>query len=108
MGKDFVQDSKTQADFIQEESNSNTEGEVDSNNPVTKESLNNHSKDEWMDIFGNGQLRKKVLVKGEHGTRPNRGDTCILKIVGRIDTFKVVENLDSVVIQLGDLDVVQV
>ncbi|XP_032688312.1 peptidyl-prolyl cis-trans isomerase FKBP8-like isoform X2 [Odontomachus brunneus] len=123
MGKDFVESRKTQANFIEKESeDSNTESNIETNsesniesntergkdlkNLIRKEFLNNQL-GEWMDILGNGQLKKKVLVTGEEGTRPNRGDTCILRILGRIDTFRVVENLDNFVIQLGDLDVVQ-
>lgn len=102
MGKDSVESGETQADFIQEELN------IDSKEPVTKASLNERPEDEWIDILGNGQLRKKVLIKGEDGTRPNRGDMCVLSVVGKLkDNGKIVED-NNIVIQLGDVEVVQV
>ncbi|XP_014470017.1 PREDICTED: peptidyl-prolyl cis-trans isomerase FKBP8 isoform X2 [Dinoponera quadriceps] len=104
MGKDSVHNEKTQADFIKEELNFN----IDPKDPVTKASLNDQPVDEWMDILGNGQLKKKVLLAGDKGIRPNRSDTCTLKIVGRLkDNDTIVENYDDLVIQLGDVEVIQ-
>ncbi|XP_011150605.1 peptidyl-prolyl cis-trans isomerase FKBP8 [Harpegnathos saltator] len=104
MGKDSIQDGKTQADFIQEKLNFN----IDSTDPVTKASLSDHLENEWIDILGNGQLKKKVILKGKNGTRPNRGDICTLKIIGKLkNNQKIVENYEDFVIQLGDVEVVQ-
>lgn len=104
MGKDSVQSGETQADFIREELNFN----VDPDDPVTKASLKDHPVDEWIDILGNGQLKKKVLKKGQDGTRPNRGDMCTLKITGKLKDDTLVEEYDNLVIQLGDIETVQV
>ncbi|KAG8040970.1 hypothetical protein G9C98_001958 [Cotesia typhae] len=59
----------SQADFIKDEFNFG----VDEKDPYTKALLNEEPKeDEWMDILGNGQLRKRTTVKGQKGTRPNQ------------------------------------
>lgn len=105
MDKDSVQNDKTQVNFIQEELNFN----INSKDPVTKSFLNEEPSEEWIDILGNGQLKKKVILNGKSGTRPNRGDTCTLRIVGRLgNEISIVENYSKIVIQLGDMDVVQV
>ncbi|KMQ91381.1 peptidyl-prolyl cis-trans isomerase fkbp8-like protein [Lasius niger] len=103
MDENMMSQGGTQADFIREELNFN----IDSEDPVTKASLNDHPVDEWIDIFGNGQLKKRVIRKGENGTRPNRGDICTLNITGKLEDSKVVEEYENLVIQLGDMEVIQ-
>lgn len=103
MEDDVVQPGGSQADFIKEELNF----DVNPEDPVTKATLNDHPMDEWIDILGNGQLKKKVIKKGESNSRPNRGDTCILKIVGKLEDGTVVEEYEDIVIQLGDVEVIQ-
>lgn len=98
-----ISEEKTQADFVREELNF----DIDPKDPVTKASLNDHPVDEWIDIFGNGQLKKRVIKKGENGIRPNRGDICTLNITGKFED-KVVEEYENLVIQLGDMEVIQV
>lgn len=105
MGKNSINDEKTQADFIKEELNFN----IDPKDPITKASLNDHPINEWIDILGNGQLKKKIVVPGIEGTRPNRGDMCTLSLLGRLNGTQVtIENHETIVIQLGDVEVVQV
>lgn len=71
-------------------------------------SSEDHPKEEWMDILGNGQLKKRVIKKGEEDAQPQRGDICTVKIVGMLDDGSVVEEYDDMTIQIGDLEVVQV
>ncbi|XP_029172556.1 peptidyl-prolyl cis-trans isomerase FKBP8 [Nylanderia fulva] len=97
-----ISDGRTQADFVREELNF----DIDPEDPVTKASLNDHPIDEWIDILGNGQLKKRVIKKGENGTRPNRGDICTLNVTGKFED-KVVEEYENLVIQLGDMEVIQ-
>ncbi|XP_012221101.1 peptidyl-prolyl cis-trans isomerase FKBP8 isoform X2 [Linepithema humile] len=89
---------KVQADSIPTELNSQ-----DSTKEVS-ESM--ETKDEWMDILGNGQLKKKVIKEGEDGTRPNKRDICKLKVVCEVNG-EIVEEKDDFMIQLGDMEVVQ-
>ncbi|XP_059489738.1 peptidyl-prolyl cis-trans isomerase FKBP8 isoform X2 [Neocloeon triangulifer] len=63
--------------------------------------------DEWVDILGSGQLRKKVLKPGEPGTRPQRGDICYLNIEGKLINGTVFEKLENFEIQVGDAELVQ-
>ncbi|XP_029669273.1 peptidyl-prolyl cis-trans isomerase FKBP8-like isoform X2 [Formica exsecta] len=103
MDENMISQGGTQADFIREELNFN----IDAEDPVTKASLNDHSVGDCIDIFGNGQLKKTVIKKGENGTRPNRGDICTLNITGKLEDSKIVEEYENLVIQLGDLEVIQ-
>lgn len=93
----------TQADFIKD-----LNFDVDPEDPLTVAALSDAAENEWMDILGNGQLRKKTIVKGEKGTRPNRADLCTVNIIGKLENGKEVEAFDSVTIQMGDVEVVQV
>lgn len=99
-----VESGTTQADFIKEELNF----DVDPTDPMTKAALNDHQPEEWIDILGNGQLRKKVIKKGKNGTRPNRSDMCTLKIVGKLKDDTIAEEHEDLKIQLGDVEVIQV
>ncbi|KAG7211990.1 hypothetical protein KM043_011187 [Ampulex compressa] len=103
MEGDIVQPGGTQADFIREELNF----DINPEDPGTKAALNEHAVDEWIDILGNGQLKKKVIRKGTNGTRPNRGDTCTLKIIGKLQDETIVEEYENITIELGDVELIQ-
>lgn len=94
----------TQSDFIQKELNF----DIDPDDPLTKASLSDHPVDEWMDILGSGQLRKKVLKAGRPHSRPNRSDICTVKFTGTLEDGTVVEEEDDFIMQLGDMEVIQV
>ncbi|XP_003427294.1 peptidyl-prolyl cis-trans isomerase FKBP8 [Nasonia vitripennis] len=97
------EENHTQSDFIQKELNF----DVDPDDPLTKASLSDHPVNEWMDILGNGQLRKKVLKAGKENSRPNRSDVCVLKFTGRLEDGTIVEEEEDIKIQLGDMEVIQ-
>ncbi|XP_058808343.1 peptidyl-prolyl cis-trans isomerase FKBP8 [Phymastichus coffea] len=96
-------ENQSSADFIKNEMNF----DVDPNDPLTKASLNDHPVNEWMDILGNDQLRKKVLTPGQDNCRPNRSDMCVVTFTGRLDDGTIVEYEEELTIQLGDVEVVQ-
>lgn len=98
-----IKPGETQADFIRKDLNF----DIDPEDPTTKAALSDHPKDEWIDILGNGQLKKKVIKEGQNGTRPNRTDYCTLKIIGKLEDGTIVEEYEDTVIQLGDVEVVQ-
>lgn len=98
------EENHTQSDFIQDELNF----DVDPDDPLTKASLSDHPVNEWMDILGSGQLRKKVLKAGKENSRPNRSDICVLKYTGRLEDGTIVEEEEDIKIQLGDMEVIQV
>lgn len=103
MENESINPGGSQADFIQNELNFN----VDPKDPLTKATLEDHEEGEWMDVLGVGQLKKKVIKAGEKGTRPNRGDICTLKLTGKLEDGTVVEEADKLVVQLGDVEVIQ-
>lgn len=104
MDENMMQQEGTQSDFIREELNFN----IDTEDPMTKASLNDHPIDEWVDILGSGQLKKRVIKKGKNGTRPNRGEICTLNITGKLEDSNIVEEYENLVIQLGNMEVIQV
>lgn len=81
---------------------------IDPNDLMTKAALNDNETEEWIDILGNGQLKKKVIKKGKSGSRPNRSDMCTLKIIGKLCDGTIIEEHESLKIQLGDVEVIQV
>lgn len=62
---------------------------------------------DFLDILGNGQLTKKILIKGTSGSRPEREDICKINLVGRLDDGTVVEQLNDENVQVGNYEVVQ-
>lgn len=62
---------------------------------------------DFLDILGNGQLTKKILVKGTSGVRPEREDICKINLVGRLENGTVVEQLENESVQVGNYEVVQ-
>ncbi|XP_033210522.1 peptidyl-prolyl cis-trans isomerase FKBP8 [Belonocnema kinseyi] len=103
MAEDKIEPGNTQAEFIKNELNF----DVDPEDPLTKASLEDHPENEWIDILGNGQLKKKVLKAGKANTRPSRGDICKAKITGKLENGTIVEQEEEVTFQLGDVEVVQ-
>lgn len=67
------------------------------------------NKDEnFMDILGNNQLTKKVLIKGTPDTRPERLYICKINLIGTLEsTGEVVEKYDDFIFQLSDQEIVQ-
>ncbi|XP_014252350.1 peptidyl-prolyl cis-trans isomerase FKBP8 [Cimex lectularius] len=64
-------------------------------------------KEEWMDILGNGQLKKKVLKPGEPDSRPTKPDVCEISFEGRLEDGTVVDKEDRIEVFLGDNDTAQ-
>ncbi|KAI4503313.1 hypothetical protein M0802_001535 [Mischocyttarus mexicanus] len=93
-----IETGKTQDDLINKDLNFDID---------PKKALVEYPADKWIDILGNGQLRKIVLVEGQNGTRPQNTDNCTLKIVGRLESGEIVEEHNNITIQLGDVEVVQ-
>ncbi|XP_046485180.1 peptidyl-prolyl cis-trans isomerase FKBP8 [Neodiprion pinetum] len=103
MDNETVDNAGSQADFIQNELNF----DVDLKDPLTKATLEDHEEDEWMDVLGVGQLKKKVVKAGQKGTRPNRSDICSINLTGKLEDGTVVEKYEKFTIQLGDVEVIQ-
>jgi hypothetical protein len=63
----------------------------------------------WEDILDNGQLMKKIIVKGQNWTKPTKGDICVLNIKGCIqDTDIIVEKYEGLEIFVGEGDIIHV
>ncbi|XP_043498544.1 peptidyl-prolyl cis-trans isomerase FKBP8 [Polistes fuscatus] len=98
-----IKTGKTQTDFIRKDLNF----DIVRKDPSTKAALADHPLEEWIDILGNGQLKKKVIIQGQNGTRPNTTDYCTLKMIGVLENGKLVENHENITIQLGDVEIIQ-
>uniref|UniRef100_A0A671NXW1 peptidylprolyl isomerase n=1 Tax=Sinocyclocheilus anshuiensis TaxID=1608454 RepID=A0A671NXW1_9TELE len=65
--------------------------------------------EEWLDVLGNGQLRKKVVEAGAGlDSRPQRGQNVTIHLKTTLTDGTVVEELPNVSFTLGDGDVLQV
>lgn len=59
-----------------------------------------------IDILGNKQLIKRVIVKGiSPDGRPERSDICKINLEGRLESGELVEKLENFTVQLGDYEV---
>lgn len=65
------------------------------------------SKEEWLDILGSGQIKKKVLVEGEKDTRPQRSDFCEINLEGKLEDGTVIEKYENLILHAGEGEVIQ-
>ncbi|XP_035635696.1 peptidyl-prolyl cis-trans isomerase FKBP8-like isoform X3 [Oncorhynchus keta] len=64
--------------------------------------------DEWMDILGNGQLRKKVLRAGNGpDSRPTKGQNVVIHLKTSLADGTLLEEQPELSFTLGDGDVIQ-
>uniref|UniRef100_A0A4W5QFV9 peptidylprolyl isomerase n=1 Tax=Hucho hucho TaxID=62062 RepID=A0A4W5QFV9_9TELE len=64
--------------------------------------------DEWMDILGNGQLRKKVLRAGNGpDSRPTKGQNVVIHLKTSLADGTLIEEQPELSFTLGDGDVIQ-
>ncbi|XP_069042252.1 peptidyl-prolyl cis-trans isomerase FKBP8 [Lepisosteus oculatus] len=64
--------------------------------------------EEWLDVLGNGQLRKKVLAAGRGpDSRPRKGQTVRVRLKASLQDGSLVQEEPSLDFTLGDGDVIQ-
>ncbi|XP_072295243.1 peptidyl-prolyl cis-trans isomerase FKBP8 [Eucyclogobius newberryi] len=64
--------------------------------------------EEWMDVLGNGQLKKKVLVPGQgRESRPQKGQNVKINLKTTLKDGTLVEEISDLTFTLGDRDVIQ-
>uniref|UniRef100_A0A3Q2V0T6 peptidylprolyl isomerase n=1 Tax=Haplochromis burtoni TaxID=8153 RepID=A0A3Q2V0T6_HAPBU len=64
--------------------------------------------DEWLDVLGNGQLKKKVLKEGEgRDSRPQKGQNVKIRLKTSLVDGTLVEEKPDLAFTLGDGDVIQ-
>ncbi|XP_068090005.1 peptidyl-prolyl cis-trans isomerase FKBP8 isoform X2 [Hyperolius riggenbachi] len=64
--------------------------------------------EEWLDVLGNGALRKKVLIQGQGAaSRPLKGQDVIVRLKTTLGDDSVVEENVTLTFTLGDGDVIQ-
>ena len=84
------------------------EKESDTSEEQSKVSGDGDGEDsEWLDILGNGHLKKKVLKAGKEGTRPNRSLSVTVRFKGRLTDGTEVENHESYNFLQGEGEVIQ-
>ncbi|XP_041434350.1 peptidyl-prolyl cis-trans isomerase FKBP8 [Xenopus laevis] len=81
--------------------------------PATENDSNKQQTDakeveEWLDILGNGILKKKVLISGKGAeSRPRKGQDVTVRLKSMLEDENVVEDQESLTFTLGDGDVIQ-
>uniref|UniRef100_A0A8C3NEH2 peptidylprolyl isomerase n=1 Tax=Geospiza parvula TaxID=87175 RepID=A0A8C3NEH2_GEOPR len=64
--------------------------------------------EEWLDVLGNGLLRKKTLVAGQGvESRPQKGQDVTIRLKAMLEDGAVVEQDPALTFTLGDCDVLQ-
>ncbi|CAM1295195.1 FKBP8 (predicted), partial [Pycnogonum litorale] len=83
--------------------------EIDQAVVKTESNTDNVSQEnDWLDVLGNGELKKKVIRNGEGtGTRPDRGKTLTVNIKVSLTDGTLIEELNDEKVILGDSDVIQ-
>ena len=64
--------------------------------------------EEWLDVLGNGSLKKMIVQKGG-GNQPSRGQRALLNLLGRVSAMDgaVVEEQRDLEVEIGEAEVVQ-
>ncbi|XP_058494790.1 peptidyl-prolyl cis-trans isomerase FKBP8-like [Solea solea] len=62
--------------------------------------------DEWLDVFGYGQLKKKVLEAGQ-GSQPQKGQHVVINLKTSLKNGTLVNQQTNVAFTLGDGDIIQ-
>uniref|UniRef100_A0A1L8DTN4 peptidylprolyl isomerase n=1 Tax=Nyssomyia neivai TaxID=330878 RepID=A0A1L8DTN4_9DIPT len=81
----------------------NTAAELDK----MSEKVEVKSQEDVMDILGNGQLTKKILVKGRDEQKPLTGDVCKITFEGKLPDGTVVEEEKDFLLNVGEHEVCQ-
>ncbi|XP_022202921.1 peptidyl-prolyl cis-trans isomerase FKBP8 [Nilaparvata lugens] len=105
----LISSSNGEVNAVQEQSSPNpVVNNVSNNEDVGKnDSAISTEVEEWMDILGSGQLKKKVIREGKPDTRPQRADICQVKFEGRLENGEIIEKEDCLTINIGDGEVIQ-
>lgn len=97
-------------EVVQDGPETNVTQNEESAEPVSEtstETVEIEEEEEWLDILGSGQLKKKVIKKGTPDTRPQRSDVCTLSYEGKLEDGTVVEEAHRIQINVGDVEVIQ-
>jgi len=107
--EDEVEDAVEKGEEVTEETGHEKEEDVkeDAKKEVEESEPNGNVVEEWMDILGTGQLKKKVLKAGEPDTRPLNGHICSVSYVVQLEDGTEVERNNQVEVHVGDGDVPQ-
>ncbi|XP_053558936.1 peptidyl-prolyl cis-trans isomerase FKBP8 [Bombina bombina] len=64
--------------------------------------------EEWLDVLGNGILKKRVLIPGKGAeSRPRKGQDVTVHVKTLLESGEVAEDENSFIFTLGDGDVIQ-
>ncbi|KAE8632149.1 hypothetical protein XENTR_v10001452 [Xenopus tropicalis] len=64
--------------------------------------------EEWLDVLGNGILKKKILISGKGAdSRPRKGQDVTVGLKSMLEDGNVVEEQETLTFTLGDGDVIQ-
>ncbi|CAH2293351.1 peptidyl-prolyl cis-trans isomerase FKBP8 isoform X1 [Pelobates cultripes] len=71
-------------------------------------SQNNEAEEEWLDVLGNENLKKKVLIPGKGPeSRPLKGQEVTVRLKVTLESGVVVDDQEALTFTLGDGDVIQ-
>ncbi|XP_076039992.1 peptidyl-prolyl cis-trans isomerase zonda [Oratosquilla oratoria] len=80
--------------------------DVDGTEEVEVEGESDPAPDEWMDILGSGDLKKKILKAGIVESRPSKGHTVCVRLSGRLEDETLVDKEQELTFTVGDAEVI--
>ncbi|XP_075720622.1 peptidyl-prolyl cis-trans isomerase FKBP8 [Rhinoderma darwinii] len=90
------------------ENEGSAQTQTDSKEQTEEDGDGKSPEEEWLDILGNGLLKKKVLTSGKGPeSRPRKGQDVTLRLKTSLEDGTVVEDNTSLTFTLGDGDVIQ-
>ncbi|CAH3161632.1 unnamed protein product, partial [Porites evermanni] len=108
-------DRKSKAEYRKIKSEVTGEGETsesEDDDETTEKNASAHAMDQeadtWMDLLGNGLLKKRILKEGKgRDTRPDKGQVVTLQVAGHTEDGKAVDWNRSLEFILGEGEVIQ-
>lgn len=73
---------------------------------VSVEGKSEELEDEWVDILGSGDLKKKVIKAGIVESRPSKGCVVVLRVSGQLEDGTQVDVHDELTFTIGDGEVI--
>lgn len=82
------------------------EVEVEKVEEVEVEGKTEELPDEWLDVLGSGDLKKKVIRPGIVESRPIKGDTVVISALGKLEDGTEVDKHNQLTYTVGDSEVI--
>ncbi|PSN35511.1 hypothetical protein C0J52_18442 [Blattella germanica] len=102
-----LQDNESTNSIEPQETSTTDTKETDSEETKKETKEEEEVENEWLDVLGSGQLKKKVLRKAEDSFRAVRSNIVVINIEGKLPDGSVVDKQSNLTLQVGDAEHIQ-